>query len=98
MKNKFIKFRVSALEKKLIQKKAENAGLPVAEFLRRLALNLELKNKLTEEEIKCYLTLTKYANNFTKIGNLFKLGDLTGVKEETVKTAYLIKEHLKKLK
>lgn len=98
MKNKFIKFRVSALEKKLIQKKAENAGLPVAEFLRRLALDLELKNKLTEEEIKCYLTLTKYANNFTKIGNLFKLGDVTGVKEETIKTAYLIKEHLKKLK
>lgn len=98
MKNKFIKFRVSALEKKLIQKKAGNAGLPVAEFLRRLALDLELKNKLTEEEIKCYLTLTKYANNFTKIGNLFKLGDVTGVKEETIKTAYLIKEHLKKLK
>lgn len=98
MRKKFIKFRVSSIEKRIIQKKAENAGLPVAEFIRRLALDLELKNKLTSEEIECYITLTKYANNFTRIGNLFKLGDITGVKEEAIKTSKLIIEHLNKFK
>lgn len=86
------------MKKELFRKKAEKAGLPVAEFLRRLALDLELKNKLTSEEIECYITLTKYANNFTRIGNLFKLGDVTGVKKETIKTSKLIMEHLNKLK
>lgn len=91
-----IKFRVSLLEKRVIQKKSKEAGVPVSEFVRRLALEKEMKTRLTDEEIECYKTLSKYADNFRRISNLFKLGDMTGVKEESIKVAEEIREHFKK--
>lgn len=96
MKKHVIKFRVSLLEKKIIQKKSKQAGLPVSEFMRRVSLENEIKSRLTEEEILCYKTLSKYADNFRRISNLFKLGDMTGVKEECVNTAAEIRKHFKK--
>ena len=96
MKNQFIKFRVSALEKRIIEKKSGRAGLSVSEFVRRLAFEKDLKSRLTEEEIECYKNLSRYADNFRRISNLFKLGDVTGMKQETLEASRLIREHLKK--
>ena len=98
MKNQIIKFRVSKIEQRIIQKKSEKAGLSVSEFLRRLALEKEIKSRLTSEEIECYKTLSKYADNFRRISNLFKLGDVTGVKNESLETSKLIRNHIEKFK
>ena len=98
MKNKELRFRVSSLEHQIIKNKILKTGLSISEFMRRLSLGLELKNKLTEDEILCYKNLSKYADNFRRISNLFKLGDVTGVKTETLETSRIIKKHLEKLK
>lgn len=96
MKNEIIKFRVTKNEKKIIEKKAEKAGLSVSEFVRRLSFEKELKSRLTEDEISCYQTLSKYSDNFRRISNLFKLGDVTGMKKETLEASRLIRKHLQK--
>lgn len=97
MRNYIIKFRVSKIEKKIIERKARLAGLSVSEFLRRIALDKKIKSRLTDEEIDCYKTLTKYANNFRSISNFFKLGDVENTKIVTLETSKLIREHFKKL-
>ena len=98
MKDKLIKFRVTKIENLIIKKKASNCGVSVSELMRGLAFNCKLSNKLTPEEVECYQLLAKYADNFRRISNLFKLGDTTGVKEESIATSKLIREHLLKLK
>jgi hypothetical protein len=98
MKDKLIKFRVTKIENLIIKKKASNSGVSVSELMRGLVFNYKLSNKLTPEEVECYQLLSKYADNFRRISNLFKLGDTTGVKEESIATSKLIREHLLKLK
>lgn len=98
MKDNLIKFRVSKIEYLIIKKKADNGGVSVSELMRGLVLNYKLSHKLTPEEIECYQLLSKYADNFRRISNLFKLGDYTGVKEEAIAISRLIREHLLKLK
>ena len=98
MKNKVLRFRVSSLEHQIIQKKIRKTGLSMSEFFRRLSLELELKNTLTEDEIEGYKTLSKHADNFRRISNLFKLGDVTGMKNEMLETSRIIKSHLEKFK
>ena len=98
MKNKEYRFRVSPLEHLVIKNKITKTGLSISEFMRRLSLDLELKNKLTDDEIECYKNLSKFADNFRRISNLFKLGDVTGMKNETLETSRLIRKHMEKLK
>lgn len=98
MKDHLIKFRVSKIENLIIKKKASNSGVSVSELMRGLVFNYKLSNKLTPEEVECYQLLAKYADNFRRISNLFKLGDVTAVKEESIATSKLIREHLLKLK
>ncbi len=98
MKDNLIKFRVSKIENLIIKKKALNSGISVSELMRGLALDYKLSNKLTPEEIECYQLLSKYADSFRRISNLFKLGDTTGVKEVSIETSKIIREHLLKLK
>jgi hypothetical protein len=98
MKDKLIKFRVTKIENLIIKKKASNSGISISELMRGLVFNYKLSNKLTPEEVECYQLLAKYADNFRRISNLFKLGDTTGVKEEAIATSKLIREHLLKLK
>ena len=94
MKNKVLRFRVSSLEHQIIQKKITKTGLSMSEFFRRLSLELDLKTTLTEDEIEG----SKYADNFRRISNLFKLGDVTGMKNEMLETSRIIKSHLEKFK
>ena len=96
MKSQIIKFRVTKIEQKIIQRKADRAGISVSEFLRRLAFEKEFKSRLSDDELECYKTFSKYADNFRRISNLFKLGDVTGFKSETLETSRLIREHIKK--
>lgn len=98
MKTKYVKFRVSNLEKKVIERRAKIAGMTTSEFLRNLAFEKNIKARLSQDEIECYKTLTKFRNNFKNISNLFKLGDITQVKEESAKTAKEIKAHLNNFK
>lgn len=98
MKNKMIKFRVTALELQIIKLKISKTGLSISEFMRRTSLGIEMKNKLTEDEVICYQNLSKFADNFRRISQLFKLGDITKMKEECLNTSRLIREHLEKLK
>jgi hypothetical protein len=98
MKNDLIKFRVSKIENLIIKKKAEDSGVTVSELMRGLVFDYKLSHKLTTEEIECYLLLSKYADNFRRISNLFKLGDVDGFKKETLDASKQIREHLIKFK
>jgi hypothetical protein len=97
-KLKKIDFRVSYSEYLTIKNKANKAGCSMSEYIRNLAMGYDLTYKLTAEEIDVYKQLNKYADNFRRIGNLFKLGDTTGVKEVSIETSKIIREHLNKLK
>lgn len=97
-KIKKIEFRASLTEHLVIKNKANKSGCSVSEYVRNTALDYPLTYKLTSDEIEVYKQLNKFADNFRRIGNLFKLGDTTGVKEVSVDTAKLIREHLNKLK
>ena len=98
MKNDLIKFRVSKIENLIIKKKAEDSGVTVSELMRGLVFDYKLSHKLTTEEIECYQLLSKYADNFRRISNLFKLGDVDGFKKETLEASKQIREHLIKFK
>ena len=95
---KKIEFRVSLLEYYFIKNRAETAGCSMSEYLRSVAMDYQMTYKLTEDEIEVYKVLNKFTDNFRRIGNLFKSGDITGVKEESINTSKLIRKHLEKLK
>ena len=97
-KIKKIEFRVTLTEHLIIKNRADKAGCTMSEFLRNTALEYPLSYKLSPDEIEVYKQLNKFSDNFRRISNLFKLGDVTGVKETSVETANLIREHLNKLK
>ena len=82
-----IKFRVTELELQIIKLKISKTGLSISEFMRRTSLGIEMKNKLTEDEVICYQNLSKFADNFRRISQLFKLGDITKMKEECLNTS-----------
>jgi len=97
-RSKKIEFRTTHTEYLIIQNKALKSGTSISEFLRNTAMGYPLSYKLTEDEIAVYKQLNQYADHFRRIGNLFKLGDTTGVKEACVETTKLIRNHLNKLK
>ena len=97
-KTKKIEFRVTLTEHIIIKNKAKKTGGSMSEYLRRIALGYDLTYKLTDDEIEAYKQLNKFSDNFRRIGNLFKLGDVTGVKETSIETSKLIRNHLNKLK
>ena len=96
-KNKKIEFRVTNTEHLIIRNKATKVGCSMSEYLRGTSLDYPLTYKLTNEEIEIYKQLNKFSDNFRRISNLFKLGDVTGVKEASIETAKLIRIHLNKL-
>jgi hypothetical protein len=71
-RDKTIKVRVTQLEKKWIAYSAGKAGLTISDFLRKSALNKEIRVRFTEEEIELYKTLQHYHTNFVRIGNYIK--------------------------
>lgn len=97
-KCKKIEFRVTLTEHLIIKNKALKTGCSMSEYIRNTVLDYPLTYKLTPDEIIIYKQLNKYADNFRRISNLFKLGDTTGVKSVSIETAQLLREHLNKLK
>lgn len=97
-KTKKIEFRVTLTEYLIIKNKAKKTGGSMSEYLRSMSLGYDLTYKLSDDEIEVYKQLNKFSDNFRRIGNLFKLGDVTGVKETSIETSKLIRNHLNKLK
>lgn len=89
-----IKFRCTMLEKKAIEKQAENSGLKTAEFCRTASLRQKISYKLTPDEVEVYKLLAEYRNNFKNIGNLYR--EKSDIKEEVRTLIKLLDEHLKK--
>ena len=98
LKNHRIEIRLSEIDKSILQKKSEETRMSLSQYVLSCALKLEIKNRLSADEIECYKTLSKYADNFRRISNLFKLGDTDGFKKECLIASAEIREHLLKLK
>lgn len=75
MKKEIIKFRTSSIEKKMLKKKAQLAGLTLSEYLRRIAFQKEIKARLNEEQIELYKRLVYQSNSLKVIGNMFSKKD-----------------------
>ena len=67
-----IHLRVTPLEKKWIERSAKEAGLSVSDFLRKSALNKEVRIRFSEEELALFKMLHQYHTNFTRIGNIIR--------------------------
>ncbi|WP_424495332.1 mobilization protein MbpA [Salinimicrobium sp. GXAS 041] len=96
-KSQHIKFRCSIYEKKLLKIKAKHSGISLSEFCRRAAHEKEIKERLSEDHIEIYKTLSKFHNNFKSIGNMFRKKD-PKLSREVYKLADEIKTHLQNVK
>jgi len=95
-KRVFIKFRCSVYEKKLLVVKAKRSGLTLSEYIRRVATEKTIKERLSEDHLEIYKTLVKFHNNFKYIGNMFRKKN-PGLSNEVYKLAEKIKMHLQKI-
>ncbi len=91
-----IELRVTKLEKKLLEKRADESGLSVSEYLRRAGFGQTIGYKLTPEELGVYKDLSAFHRHFSNLSNLFKKGHPDFWKE-TRNVMQIIKDHLKKL-
>tara|TARA_R110002167_G_scaffold18998_3_gene70474 strand:- start:324 stop:620 length:297 start_codon:yes stop_codon:yes gene_type:complete len=97
MKRTYIKFRCTIYEKKLLQKRAKRAGISLSEYCRSTAFGRTVVERLTKEQLECYITLITYKTNFTRIGNMFKRHN-PKLAEEVQKLASEIRNHLQNFK
>jgi hypothetical protein len=95
-KSAVVKFRLSLYQKKLLKVKAKRSGTTISEFCRNAAFEKEIKERVSEDHITAYRTLTKYHNNFKSIGNMFRKKD-PKLSAAVYALADEIKIHLKKL-
>ena len=95
-KSAVVKFRLSLYQKKLLKVKAKRSGTTISEFCRNAAFEKEIKERVSEDHITAYRTLTKYHNNFKSIGNMFRKKD-PKLSAAVYALADEIKSHLKKL-
>ncbi|MEP6262999.1 MAG: mobilization protein MbpA [Gillisia sp.] len=95
-KRVFIKFRCSVYEKKLLLVKAKRSGLSLSEYIRRVAAEKDIKERLSEDHLEIYKSLVKFHNNFKSIGNMFRKKN-PGLSKEVYKLAEKIKLHLQKI-
>ncbi|UII79330.1 mobilization protein MbpA [Flagellimonas sp. CMM7] len=93
MKRDYIKFRCSIYEKKVLRKRAQRAGISLSEYCRSSALDNNIIERLTSEQLAHYAMLVKYKNNFTRIGNMFKKRN-SKLAEEVLQLAEEIRKHL----
>ena len=92
-------FRVSPLEKKVIELAAKETNLSTSSFARKAALNMKVTLRFSPEEFNVYKDLQQYHRNFKSIGNLIRGNE--PYKREKILTELnqvitLIKEHLKR--
>lgn len=97
MKKHKVEFRCTLFEKKLLKVKAKKSGLTLSEFCRKSAFDVEIIERLTDEQIEVYKVLITYHNNFKSIGNMFKKKN-PNLTSEVYKLANEIKKHLSNFK
>lgn len=99
-RDEYISFRVTPLEKKVIENIAETAGLQVSDFVRKAAMNKDVRIRFSEEELSIYKDLHAYHENFRRISNLVKSSQNVSpdLKREIKEVRDLINEHLTKFK
>lgn len=88
-----IEIRCDSFEKKAIQELADQTGMSTAEYCRTVALGIEPKFKLTEEELKLYDILVEYKTNFARISNYIQNNQ--AVSNEVIKVSKALSEQLK---
>ena len=96
-KSEFIKFRCSNFEKKLLKIKAKKSGLTLSEYIRKVAFEEKIIERLTDAQIDIYKMLIHYHNSFKSIGNMFKNRN-PNLTEKVHQLADEIKLHLKNFK
>ena len=96
-KSEIIKFRCSNFEKKLLKVKAKISGLSLSEYIRKVAFEEKIIERLTDEQIDMYKMLVRYHNSFKSIGNMFKKRN-PNLTEKVHQLADEIKLHLKNFK
>lgn len=97
MRTETIRFRVSKLEKSIIQNKSKKCGLIVSEFCRNAIFDKRITYALTDEEIKIYNNLTRFINDFERLANYFKHKDSI-LSNAVRQVAYDLKNELRKFK
>lgn len=95
MRKYYITFKVTKLEKKLLQQAAKEAGLDLSKYLRQVGLNKKIRARLSNEELDLFKELVKIHNGWKSIGNLFKNKD-PRLKNEVHKLADELRLNLKK--
>lgn len=98
-RSEHIIFRVSPLEKKVIELAAQETNLSTSSFARKAALNLKVTLRFSPEEFNVYKDIQTYHRNFKLIGNLIKGNE--PYKNEKIlyelnQVIALIKDHLKR--
>jgi hypothetical protein len=96
-RNQLIQFKVTALEKKIIQKNAEKVNLSISELARNALFNITIYKPLSNEEIEAYRMLIRFKTAFDKTANYFKNSD-PRFAGELLSVAREIKTHLQKFK
>ena len=91
---KQILIRISSFEKKLLQAKAEEAGMSVSEFC-ELLHNKQIKPPPTSEQMEAYMLLKNFLFNFSRISNAFKQKDYAHLHSEILEVKEEIMKHLK---
>lgn len=95
-KSSLLKFRVTILEKSIIEKLASFYKLSTSEYVRRKALSQQLPRVLTEEEMKYRNLLIKTTSNFIHLSNLIKIKHPDRAKE-TFRIIEIFKTEIEKL-
>jgi hypothetical protein len=74
MKNRYIKFRASELEKERIEGMARRSGTTVSEYCRQICLTGRIlaAPKLTPEEISYFRALKEHNNGFARLTNIIR--------------------------
>jgi hypothetical protein len=62
-----IKVRLTAAEKAALQERADQVGLPLAEYLREQGLGHKPKARLTPEEVSLFKELRHLSNNLNQV-------------------------------
>lgn len=95
-RNQELKFRVFTLEKQVIEQMAQVAGMSVSAYLRSSAMNRQLRQRLSQDEIEILQMLRGYRHHFRLLSNLIKDKE-PGVKQTLEQLISGIDEQLKKL-
>lgn len=92
-RTKVIALRCTSFEKKKIQAIANKTGMNTAEYCRTVALGVQPKFKLTDDELELYNILAEYKTNFSRISNYIQNNQR--VSDEVLKVSKAISEQLK---